>query len=147
MRLLFKQDKRVAEFVAKLAPIERPDFGKFVAVGIVDSGENLVGGIVFHGYSPQCGRIELSGAITTPKAASIRIARAILAYPFGQLGVSKVFCQTAHTNVRARRVMKGFGFREEGTLAHHYGPGRHAIFMRMLRSEWEQKHGQQKLAA
>lgn len=62
--------------------------------------------------------------------------RQLLAYPFGQLGVFKMWAVTPLDNARARRIMSGVGMHYEAKLEHHFGEGKHAVIMCMFRPDW-----------
>lgn len=137
-------DRDVAEFVARHAPIERPAFDMngdgFRAFGVLREDGALVAGIVFSDWHPKEKRIELSGAALDPRAlASTRNLRVFGSYAFGQLSVFRVWARTATVNVRARKWLKGIGFREEGVQAHWFGEGKHAITLRLIRPDWERR--------
>lgn len=139
-------DRDVAEFVARHAPIERPAFDMigdgFRAFGVLREDGALVAGVVFSDWKPAFGTVELSGAAVDPRAlASTRNLRVFGSYAFGQLDCFRVWARTATANVRARKWLRGIGFTEEGVSAHHFGKGKHAAILRVIRPEWERKWG------
>lgn len=140
MRLLLGHDDAVRALVARLAPLERPEFGPSMTIAIVDASDRLVGGIVYHNYRPKWQTIELSGASVTPRAASPQTARGILAFAFEKLGVQKIWTQSGLSNRRALKLLKWAGFTQEAILAHEYGD-EHCVRMRLLRREWERMNG------
>jgi RimJ/RimL family protein N-acetyltransferase len=115
-------------------------FGLCCAIGIASDHTpdgKLYGVVVFHDYQPANQTIQFSAAARSPKWASPAILRAILAYPFHQLGVFKIWGAIDHTNKRAIRFNRGIGMRQEGVLRHHFGEHRHAVIVSMLRPEYE----------
>jgi RimJ/RimL family protein N-acetyltransferase len=150
MRVLYGHDRTVAEFVAQLAPIERPGFAGFAgALGIINNDGALVGGVVFSDWRPDFGTVEVSAAALDPRAlGKASIIRELGAYPFGPLRCYRMWARTAETNLRTRKFLTGIGFREEAVNAHHYGYKRHAILARVLKPEWmakwESGHGRQR---
>ncbi len=140
-KLLIGQSETVGQFVAERSPIERPDFGKFVGIGILRSDGSLAAGVVFSDWQPECRRIELSGAVDDPRAISTQAIVAIGNYVFGQLSVHRVWAKTSKDNRRALKLLEQLGFIREGTLAGFYGPEKHAVMLRVLEPEWKRKWG------
>lgn len=137
MRVLCGHDADVAEWVAHRIPhVNGIGFGACKAIGVVSQQGQLMAGVVFHDYQPTCGTIQLSCAAETPRWASRNIVREILAYPFVQVGLNKIWTATPHENERAIKFNKGIGFRPEATLRHQFGPKRHAVICSMLRHEY-----------
>jgi RimJ/RimL family protein N-acetyltransferase len=136
MRLVFGADKEVADWVAAQIPhLQGGSFGPCSAIGVVDN-EILVAGVVYHDYQQSCKTIQLSMMASTPRWAQRGIVRALLHYPFMQIGVQKVWTTTPHTNERAIRFNKGIGFKQEAVLARHFGEA-HAVICRMFRKDYE----------
>lgn len=104
---------------------------------MIDSHGKPLAGIVFHSYVPEYGTIEISMAAESPRWATRNIVKQLLAYPFIQLGVRKVWTATPLKNERAIKFNKGIGFKQEAVLAHHYGDD-HAVICRMFRKQYEQ---------
>lgn len=138
MRLLEGHDQTVAEFVAALAPIERPAFNPgFKAFGVIRDDGALVGGVVFDNWRPAFCTLELSGAAVSCHAFGPRILAGLGEYAFGKLGAFRVWARTSIDNRRARKLLKHLGFIEEGIEAHHYGKGRHAARLRVIKPDWK----------
>ncbi|HAC57210.1 MAG TPA: hypothetical protein DCF73_02500 [Rhodobiaceae bacterium] len=101
----------------------------------------MLAGVVYHDYQPEYGTIQLSMASDNPMWARRRIINGLLAYPFHQVGVNKIWTATPHDNELALRVNRHIGFKPEATLAHHFGMKRHAVICRMLRTEYDRLFG------
>ena len=139
MKVFYGDDANVSRWVAERIP-HVDDFGPCSALGVVNSKGEPVAGVVFHDYQPKCGTIQISMAANTPRWATKRIIKEILAYPFYQLGVRKVWTATPHTNERAIRFNIGIGLKKEAVLANHFGK-EHSVVCRMFRKQYEQLYG------
>lgn len=139
--LLFGHDAAVAEFVQRLAPIERTTFAPgFRAIGILRSDGALIAGVVFSSYRQDFGAWEVSGASLYSCACSIEQANQMYRFAFQQLpNINRIEARTATDNRRARAMLKALGFTEEGVNADYYGPRRHAVMARLLKAEWERR--------
>ena len=112
-------------------------FGACKAIGVIGNDGSPLAGIVWHDYQPQFKTIAFSIAAVSPRWATRRIIAQLLAYPFDNVGVFKLWTATPSDNVRALRMVQGLGFTREAILAHHFGQGRHAVINRMLRPQYE----------
>ncbi len=140
MRLLEGHDADVAAFVARFSPIEQPVWEPgYRAFGVIRDDGALIAGVVFSGWWPPAKRVELSGAAIDPRAFGPRILRSLGEHAFGKLDCFRVWARTSIDNNRARKLLKGIGFIEESTQAHWYGPGRHAVTLRVTKREWERQ--------
>lgn len=139
--LLFGHTEAVCDFVAGLAPIERPVWPKLChGVGILRGDGALIAGVVFAtDRDPLFGAWEMSAAALSSRAFSIANVNALGAFAFRQLSANRVWARTSTDNKRARALLKALGFIEEGVTAAHYGPRRHAVTARLLKHEWERK--------
>lgn len=141
MRLLEGHDAAVAQFVHDFAPLEKPLWKPgFRGFGVIRESDGLlVAGVVFDDWHPNEKRVEMSGAAIDPRAFGPRTIRALGAYAFGKLDAHRVWARTSLDNRRARKLLKGLGFIEESTQASWYGPGVHAVTLRVLKPEWERR--------
>jgi RimJ/RimL family protein N-acetyltransferase len=139
--LLFGHDQTVADFVARLAPIERPVWhAGFRAIGILRGDGALVAGVVFNSNRQDFGAWEVSGVSVVSHPCSIEMANEIYRFAFQQLSnANRIEARTSVDNKRARRMLRNLGFVEEGVQADYFGPRNHAVMARLLKAEWERK--------
>lgn len=145
MRLLYGHDAEVAQWVGWRIPyvatrLQRnptdPPFGPCKAIGVLNAGGELVAGVVYQNYDPDFRNIELSFASTTRNWLTRDIVRALLRYPFEQLGCMRVTGVTPRRATSARQFLDRFGFKREGCVRFGFGND-HAIISGLLRSEWQ----------
>lgn len=89
--------------------------------------------------------IEVSFAADTPRWATRQAVAGVLAYPFLSLGTQRVTALCRKSTRKARRLLVGIGFREEG--AHrHAALNRETVFSYgMIRTDYLERYlGQQK---
>jgi RimJ/RimL family protein N-acetyltransferase len=109
---VFGKTGEVCRFVASIPPFDAArDFGNCVAIGWVEDG-NLIGGTVYHNWSPEAGVIELSTATTSPRWLTRKSLQTMFGYPFDQLGCQMVVLRVSEHNARMRDIAKRFGFSE-----------------------------------
>mgnify|MGYP001809820792 CR=1 FL=1 len=114
------------------------EWGPCEAIGVVDSQDTLIAGVVFSNYQPHFRNIEVSFAAIRRDWLTANLARGILSYPFDQLKVSRITCLTPKRNRAARQFLKKFGFVEEGNVRGGFGND-DMIVSGLLESEWR-KH-------
>lgn len=107
---LVGHDRVVADFVANLLG-HRRTFGNCTAIGVVDDGR-LIGGVVYHEWSPEHGTIQMSAASTTPYWINRTILRTVFGYPFKGAECQLVIFRVAESNGRMRRIAKAVGCKE-----------------------------------
>jgi RimJ/RimL family protein N-acetyltransferase len=133
--LLFGCDEAVAGWVQDRIPHVARGFGPCAAIGVY-SGNKMLAGVVYHDFQPEFGTIQISMAADNPMWSRKKHLRALLSYPFNQIGAYKVWTATPHDNEAALRVNLHIGFKKEATLAHHFGRRRHAVICRMLKPDY-----------
>lgn len=139
--LLFGCDAAVAEWVAQRIPDVDVGFGPCSAIGVISNGK-MMAGVVYHDFQPRLGTIQLSMAAVNPMWARRANLRALLSYPFNQLGVFKAWIATASDNTHGLKTFEHIGFKREAVLAHQFGRKRHAIVMRMLKPDFDRLFGE-----
>jgi RimJ/RimL family protein N-acetyltransferase len=82
------------------------------AIGVARNGR-IVAAALFSNYQPP--NIEITFVTTTPLWASKENVKAILSYPFKQLGCKRITAITEEVNTAARAFMERLGFVHEGT--------------------------------
>jgi RimJ/RimL family protein N-acetyltransferase len=139
--LILNHSDALAQWAADHIPhVRGGDFGPCQAIGVAsgsNSEDQLYAVVVFHDYQPRAGTLQFSAAARSPRWATPGVLRGMLAYPFRQLGVFKLWGAIPGDNERALRFNLGIGMRQEATLRHHFGPRRHAVIVSMLRHEYE----------
>lgn len=122
MNLIYGADEQIAAWVVSNIPrMAGGVFGPGRAIGVADSADRIIAGVVFHDYQPTCKTIQISMAASTPKWATRRTIAGLLRYPFHQLGVNKVWTASPASNTRAIRFNEGIGFKREAVLERHFG--------------------------
>lgn len=110
---------------------------KFSSIGVADDSGALVAGCIYHNYVEDYAGLEISFAADSPRWARRGVIRALLHYPFVQLGCRRVTTIIPSDNARAIRFNLGIGFVREGTLRHFYAPRRHGVVCGFLRSDFD----------
>jgi RimJ/RimL family protein N-acetyltransferase len=113
--LVYGHSGVVAQWVALAMkdPAYERGFGNCTAIGVAENGD-LIGGTVFHQYSPEARVIEMSSAAVSPRWLPPKMVRAIFEYVFDQLGCQAVVMRVREDNDRMVRIAQKFGF--EGHL-------------------------------
>lgn len=137
MRLVLGRDADVAYWTASHIPHVH-GFGLATAIGVEKDGD-LVAGIVYSDYNPIYKTMQVSMAAIDPRWAQKGVIRALLHYPFEQVGIRKLWSIIPQTNERALRFNVGIGFKKEATLANQFGDD-HAIVTRMFRGTYERRY-------
>lgn len=87
------------------------DFGHCTPIGVAHKGK-IVAVAIYNNYRHP--NIEITFAISSPHWASRGAVRAILRYPYVQLGCSRITAITEASNMKARRFLEHLGFALEG---------------------------------
>ena len=136
MKLLFGCSELMTAWVRARIPYMDPEgFGPCQALGVMDSKDKVIGGVVFHGWNSHYRSIEVSCAADSAKWLSRGIIHAILSYPFEQLGCERVSSATKADDKRTRHVLEALGFQYEGTGRRMFGD-HDGVGYSLLRDEW-----------
>lgn len=118
MRLVFKEDEKVASFVSdRIGHVISPPF---VAIGMTADGKRYCGGAVFNNWNGS--NIEITVAMDKP--VSRGVIRALHHYVFVQSKATRVTAHTRRSNKKAQRVLPRLGFKFEGIAKRYFGPER-----------------------
>lgn len=137
MMTVWGHDHSVADFVSHI--IWKDDRGfsdNYRAMGILDKGGVLVGGIVYHNYDPDAGVIEWSAGATTPKWLTPNVVKAAFAYPFHLCKCQMLMARTEAKNRRTRRLLCGIGFSEQ-KVERLFGRNSDGILLTLTDDEWK----------
>ena len=138
MRLVTGKDALVAKWVELHIPsmLGGAGFGPCTAIGVVNANEQPVAGVVFHDYQPHLRSVQISCAAETPRWLTKKLAGLIMAYPFSQLGCTRVTAITpSGTKASASRFLERFGFVREGVIRKGLGDS-DAVIWGMLDTDW-----------
>lgn len=114
-------DDYVAQWVAqRIGGLSLHDMVPFSAIGVEAEGQ-LIAGAVFNIWQPSFGSIHLTLAATNKHWLNRRIIRALLSYPFSQIGCQRVTALIAKKNKRVRKEAERFGFVMEGVMRKGFG--------------------------
>lgn len=107
--LLFNCDQALAKWAGDRLGMEIA--GPNTSIGVVHKGQ-IVAAAVFNNF--RLPNIEVTFVTSSPRWASKGAVRAILRYPFLQLGCKRVTAITEAKNHPAREFLCRLGFKEEG---------------------------------
>jgi RimJ/RimL family protein N-acetyltransferase len=134
--ILTGQRELVADYVASRIRYQDPFITGYEAIGALDSGGNLIGGVVYseHRLFDGGGSIVIcaAGEIGWLSRANLKV---FMGYPFSQLGCHRMQTLVAKSNKRARSAVERLGFKNEGLVRSGLGVGRDAILYSLLRHE------------
>lgn len=130
MRLVF-DTVSVCEWARPLLPDIDP--GRSSAIGVVNEAGKMIAAAVFCNFKGH--DVEIGFASTDPRWAQRGVIRAIFNYVFNQLGCVRLTTITAETNLRARKLDEGLGFKLEGVHPNGMAPGVTAISYGMQKDE------------
>ena len=128
-RLIFGADEYLKTWTAKQIGID--GFGPSVAIGVQRDGE-IIAAAVYHDLRQ--GQIEASIASASLRWASRSVLHALFAYPFHQVGATRLLVQCSEANEKAMKMNRQLGFTQEGRLRQLYAPY-DAVLWGMLREE------------
>jgi len=128
-------DDRMLDWIAKRIPAmgEGYNWQMASAVGLVARGQ-IIAGMAVHTFLPHYKSCELTFAADTPKWATKQSIRALLRWPFVQLGCERITMIVASSNRSANRIAEGLGFKLEGVCRQGCRPD-DAMIYGLLKSE------------
>lgn len=122
-------DDRVSLFVARECGVAF--YAPYTCIGIEKDGE-VIGGVVFNFYEGTDIHATIAGKGWTPE-----FLRTVGRYVFETLGCERVTAKTEQ--VRVVRIAEKLGGQIEGELRNHFGPGRNAFLVGILKDEYRFK--------
>ena len=106
------------------------------AMGIEHEGK-LICAVLYFNYQPKHGDIEMSLVSDDPKCCNNKRITGFFRYPFTQLGCKRVTAQVEADNARCLRLLKFFGFKEEGVKRLGFQGKKDLILCGLLRDEFK----------
>lgn len=125
--LLFGCDRELAHWAGDQLGLKF--VGPNTSIGVAHQGK-IVAAAIFSNFQPP--NIEITFVTSSPRWASNGAVRAILRYPFVQLGCERLTAITEATNQPARAFLCRLGFKQEGCHPAYF-PSGDAISYGMLK--------------
>lgn len=110
--LLTNEPERVREWVAAHIPDCSRGWPNDYAIGVVNDNDHLIGGSVFHDWSPEHRVIEMSSAATSPRWINRTTLKGLFWYPFDYLECRLVVMRVHPENMVMRSIAKRLGSKE-----------------------------------
>lgn len=141
--LVLGRNEEVAAWV-DLRLGQKPSGGQRVAIGVERDGQ-IIAGVVYNGFRGDgltARTCTMAVAADDPRWCTRGNLRAFFAYPFVSLGCRRVNAIVARKNRRARKLVEGLGFRQEGKIRQLF-PDDDGMMYGMLADEckWVNGHG------
>lgn len=143
MSVVFPQTEDVRRYLENWAAERIPHVGAagfsgpVMPAAILNDAGRLRAVIVFHEWISAYRTLQVSGAAETPLWAKPGNIKALYHYAFVVAGAHLLWTATPE-DLSAWRFDKNIGMKEDGTLRHRFGPGRHAVMCSMTADEWRQ---------
>lgn len=99
----------LGDWCAAQIGLPRPFEPPFTTMGVFD-GETLIAVMLYNGWQPEAGTIEIHGAGISPRWLTKHVLREMFAYPFHQLGCQMVVMRVSERNSRLLRMLTSYGF-------------------------------------
>jgi len=135
VRVVLDQRDRVGAFVSRGIPGCERGWEKFTAIGVQD-GQELVGGVVYHNWSPENGVIEMSAAASSRRWCPPHVLKAIFGYPFDGVGCRMVVMRVAEANTPMRRIARRLGCKEY-VIEDLRADGEAEVIYTLTRAAWQ----------
>lgn len=139
IRLVLGNDDLIVPWVEARLPYNPTLPRPCASIGVTDD-ERVIAGAVYHGYrthvvgSKKASSIEISLSAEDKQWGQRFVIKAMLRYPFNQLGVTRLNAMVHRKNKMWRKRLKWIGFREEGILEGWYADG-DAVFYGLYREK------------
>jgi RimJ/RimL family protein N-acetyltransferase len=129
-------NKFLCEFVGQMVFGQPNDFGPCGSLGICEE-KDIVAGVVFHGWQPEYGVIEISAAAVNPSWFCKRSIREIMKICFEQHGCQQIVSRMATDNDRAIKIYEFLCFKKI-LLPNMRGKGKNEYLMILTADEWRE---------
>ena len=136
-----RSDALAGWIAARLPHVGNTDrFGDYFAVGVATGegpDDRIMAALCLYDIEPGFGRGQVTMASATAKWASRNNIRLMLAVPFMEYGLNRIWTVYPARLARVGRFLKAIGFTPEGTLKDHFGRGASGAVFRMHASDYE----------
>lgn len=138
-QLIFGHEEELAAWAEGIYPDGAPFMRPLHTIGIADpDGVKLWGVAIYNNFSRT--DVHYSMVAVNPRWATRGVIRAILSYPFLHEGKARMTAITSKRNKRARKVLLGIGFRQEGVHPYATPSGdtaiSHGLYAHVAKEKW-----------
>lgn len=123
----------VDELVSEITR-EGDNYGPHQSLGVIDGNGRLIAGVIFHGWQPEYGVIQVTAASLSRKWATRTVLRAGFGYAFSFCRM--VIARTSENNTPVRRLWRAFGA-QEVLLPDLRAEGEGEAVMMLSKDSWE----------
>lgn len=129
-------NQAVGDFVSDLIWGEPDRFSRFCTMAVADDNQ-LVGGVVFHGWMPESQTVEISCASLHRKWMTRDIITAAISMPFDVLGCQAIYAHHSEGNKQARHFWNALGASEH-VIPNLRGRGKAEVVAVLTAEQWAQ---------
>jgi len=134
--VVYGQMDRFLPWAASRMPFTSFEFPDEAATIAVVDGESILAVAVYHNYYPQWKTVSMSIAADEARWASKKIFGIMLAFPFFDLKCERITTWQPEWHEKARKLVQGVGFIEEGRMRKGFGDC-DTIILGLLRKDAE----------
>jgi len=135
-------DKLVADFVTSIKrALGDPDYAfnvdRIRTIGVLDSNNELIAGLIYHGYAPAQGVIELTVEALPKKQWLTRSTLAVMfQYPFIECGCQMLMTKTSLRHEHVLRMLAALNF-QFINIPRIYGRDRDGVLCLLTDDDWK----------
>ena len=104
-------NQAVGDFVSEIIHGEPGRFEKYCSLAVHDEGR-LIGGVLYHHFSPRDGVMEMSAAAVDRRWLTRPVLKAMFTVPFETFACQLAVLRVSERNTAMLRIAKAYGFNE-----------------------------------
>jgi hypothetical protein len=137
LKYLYGRDDLVAGFVARMIPhVGELGFGRCKTIGVIDTNNELIAGLVYHNLLPRFGVMEITAAaVPGCRWLTRETLRIMYGFPFEQCHVQMVAHNVRGSDLRLQRQLSTIGC-AFSTIPRLYGRHEDGIICTLTDDAW-----------